>query len=177
MYEYFYSADCILIRHILKYLPLTLLLVHWHILAVRNFYFWDAIVEGENQALSQTARKAFQATHGRLWWNGLFVWKAAPEFPISHLPLSCHGKSPTFPMAKTKLMSFILKLSPLEPMPSPVGWVPVTPTWPRALGQEGAQEWMGRVQVTSERLWGEEAVFSPGNILAWFWARSGAFSK
>lgn len=61
-----------------------------------------------------------------VWQYGLFSWKSAPGFGMSHLCLSCCAKSPTLSSARPaqKLVSRFcstLRLSLLEPTPSAAG--------------------------------------------------------
>ena len=89
-------------------------------------------------------------------WQNLFGWKSASGFPISHLPLSHHGKRPTVPSTRTKQklvqsFCFILKLSPWELTQSAADPVPATarPTGLHALGEKECANVWGEWQVRS----------------------------
>ena len=88
--------------------------------------FRNEVLPGEIRLSLRVVRKAFQTLNGRLVWQSLFWWKAAPGFPVPHHHLSRHGKGPTMSSkAKTRasIHSFCvtLKLSPLEPDAGPHG--------------------------------------------------------
>ena len=116
-------------------------------------------------------------------WQNLFGWKSASGFPISHLPLSHHGKRPTVPSTRTKQklvqsFCFILKLSPWELTQSAADPVPATarPTGLHALGEKECANVWGEWQVRSPSK--KECVcvcvcvfffFSLGILLAWVW--------